>query len=224
MNTFKFESDAHYIGMMPNFAEEVIKDETMFFNTSPEFARTQPNTLITKAFLDTVDKYLTKTFGTIPAYVLDSRVHMLMKGWYACIPGWHHDDQPRSIPNGQPNYHNPEYNAKHIMALVNGNICPTEFARGECELPDIEDDEMYYKKWHPLIDQMCNDGKLERFKAIGDPVIYFDNHSFHQGAMANARGFRWFARVSWDTDRTKKITNEIRRNANVYLPAPMEGW
>lgn len=25
---------------------------------------------------------------------IDSRVHMLMPGWYPCIPGMHHDDIP----------------------------------------------------------------------------------------------------------------------------------
>ena len=37
-------------------------------------------------------------------------------------------------------------------------------------------------------------------------------------------GWRWFGRVSRNTDRVKNITNEIRVNAQVYLEFPMEGW
>lgn len=224
MQNFKFNSEAHYIDMMPHYDENIVKNETMFFNATAEFARSQPNTTITQDFLARVDKYLAKTYGKVIPYVLDTRVHMGMAGWYFCIPGWHHDDVPRTSKNGQPNYHAPEYEAKHIMALVNGNMCPTEFALGECELPDIEEGEMYYKKWHSIIEELCAQGKMIRMKAIGDPVVLFDSHTFHQGTVANTKGFRWFGRVSWQTDRLNNITNEIRRNANVYLPAPMEGW
>jgi len=177
---------------------------------------------ITKAFLASVETYLS-SIG-VDDYIFDSRVHMLMKGWFPCIPGFHHDDVPRSLPNKQPNYYNPEYHAKHIMGLVNGDICPTQFALGECELPDVAVDEMYYKKWHPIVDELCNQNKLQRYDLIGNPVVLFDAHTFHQGQQAKTGGFRWFGRVSWNTDRVKNASNEIRRQANVYLPVPMEGW
>ena len=52
----------------------------------------------------------------------------------------------------------------------------------------------------------------------------FDWQTFHAGVKAVAGGWRWFGRVSRNTDRTKNITNEIRVNAQVYLDFLTEGW
>jgi hypothetical protein len=226
MNSFTFNSKIKTIGAMPQFSPNVVKNEMMFFNSSPKFVYSHDESLtqITREFISQVDTYFVEALGYIPPYVLDSRVHMLMKGWYPCVPGFHHDDVPRSLANKQPNYYNPEYHAEHIMALVNGDVCPTQFALGECTLPDVKDEEMYYKKWHPIVDQLCNDGVLQRYDLQNNSIIKFDAHSFHQGQVARANGWRWFARVSWNTDRVNAVTNEIRRQVNCYLPAPMEGW
>lgn len=63
---------------------------------------------------------------------IDSRVHMLMPGWYPCIPGWHHDDVQRTRKDKQPDYfaENP-IRAQHIMMLVGADVSATEFATGE---------------------------------------------------------------------------------------------
>lgn len=217
MKNFKFTSQIEIIAQLPEFTQDQIKNEIMFFNSGSSFAKDNAGP-ITEQFLEIVENY------GIRDYVFDSRVHMLMKGWYPAIPGFHHDDVPRSLANGQPNYYNPEYEAEHIMGLANGEICPTQFALGDCTLPDINEDEIYYKKWHPLVDKMCENGILKRIDFPGNAVAKFNSYSFHQAQQANKGGFRWFGRVSWNTERIKHITNEIRRQANVYLEAPMEGW
>lgn len=227
MTHFVFDSKIKTIGAMPNFTQDIVKNETMFYNASRDFVRTlksDPNTKITQAFLDAVDSYLLKEYKHIPPYVIDSRVHMLFKGWYAAIPGWHHDDVARTLSSGQPNYYKMPYKAQHIMALVNGDICPTQFALGRTIMPDIEKGEMYYKKWHPIVEDFCNNGMLKRYDAEGNAIIRFDYETFHQGQETRKDGWRWFGRVSWDTDRVNNMTNEIRRQVNCYLPAPMEGW
>lgn len=172
-----------------------------------------------KKFLDTIEK----RFHNLDDIVIDSRVHMLMPGWFPCIPGFHHDDVPRSGRNGQPNYFNPEYKSEHILALVNGDICATEFALGEIELPDVTEG-IYYKQWHPMVEQAIKDGKLKSWQPKGNAIVYFDWQTFHQGVRATQNGWRWFCRVSWNTDRAKNCTNEIRRQVQVYLEHPMEGW
>lgn len=215
----RFNSQISILGALPNFEESIVKNEPMFFNASPEFAYENGGE-ITKRFIELT----ANACGGIPC-VIDTRVHMLMKGWYPCIPGWHHDDVPRTTATGQPNYKTPEYFAKHILGLVNGDICPTQFALGECDLPEIGDDKVCYREWHPQIDNLCNSGKMDRYDAVGNPIIGFDAHSFHQGQKANASGWRWFGRISYDTERTKKITNEIRTQVQVYIPAPdYMGW
>ncbi len=194
----------------------VIKNEPMFFNSSVEYAYKKGGP-ITKGFLDSLPSEWEDG-------VFDSRVHMLMKGWYPAIPGYHHDDVPRSRKDGQPNYENPEYHSEHICGLVNGAICPTQFAVGRAAMPEVPEGQIIYKTWHQHVVKQIEIGALKVVECPSIHLIYFDCHTFHQGRAAIAGGFRWFGRISRHTARTKKITNEIRVNANVYLEFPMEGW
>lgn len=145
-----------------------------------------------------------------------------MENWFPCIPGFHHDDVPRNNVDGQPNYDNPEYYSKHAMALVNGEVCPTEFALGECELPKVEEGEVIYKHWHNDVVKLLKEKKLRSFSAPTNQIIYFDWQTIHQGTQAVKAGWRWFARASINTNR--KPTNERRNQVQVYLAEPMAGW
>lgn len=220
--TFQFNSAIQVIGAMPSFTQDQIKNEPMFYNADAEYA-SEHGGPITKYF---VERLYDLFHWDVPRpMVIDTRSHMLMKGFYPCIPGWHHDDVPRSRADGQPNYNNPEYHAQHYMALVNGDICPTEFALGKCEMPDFDEGEVCYRKWHPLVDELCDSGKLQRYEASGNPIIQFDAHSFHRGTQARESGWRWFGRASMSTDRLYNTTNEIRNQVQVYIPAPdYRGW
>lgn len=217
MKTFEFDSRIQFLGEMNHYTDEQIKNEPMLFNCDFKHAYNLGGP-ITGEFLDHIaDKLPTEDI------VVDSRVHMLMPGWFPCIPGFHHDDVPRSGKNGQPNYYNPEYKSKHIMALVNADVCPTEFALGKITLPDVEDG-IYYKEWHKLVSCEVAVGNLQRVLLRGNPIVGFDWQTFHQGTRAVKGGWRWFIRVSYNTDRVKNCTNEIRRQVQVYLEHPMEGW
>jgi hypothetical protein len=63
---------------------EIIKNEPMFFNCDLNFAFENGGP-ITEAFIRTLPEDWQDCNP-----VLDSRVHMLMKGWFPCIPGFHH--------------------------------------------------------------------------------------------------------------------------------------
>lgn len=203
-----------------------IKDEPMFFNCSLDFAYENGGP-ITRSFIDALSPHCLSD-----RMVFDSRVHMLMPGWYPAIPGFHHDDVPRPdipagqhfITAGQPDYDNPRYHSKHILGLVNGDICPTEFAIGDCTLSEIPDGELIYRKWHEEVCQLLENGDMCRVKAPDRTLVYFNWQSFHQGTKAIGSGWRWFGRLSTDTDRADKITNEIRKQVQVYMEFPMEGW
>ena len=67
-------------------------------------------------------------------------------------------------------------------------------------------------------------GELKEVAAKDRTLVYFDWQSFHSGTKCISNGWRWFGRVSRNSDRVKKVTNEIRVNAQVYLEFPMEGW
>jgi len=197
----------------------------MFFNADLNYAY-QKGGKITKSFIDNLpDEWLNNV-------VFDSRIHMLMPKWYPAIPGWHHDDVPRpTIPTGQhfitagqPDYDNPRYKSEHIMGLVNAEICPTQFIIGNCEMPPIQEGELIYREWHKECEKLIKEGKVKVVEAKDRTLVYFDCDTFHTGIGAKTNGWRWFGRVSRNTDRVNKITNEIRVNAQVYLEFPMEGW
>lgn len=136
--------------------------------------------------------------------------------------GTNHDDVPRERSDGQPNYIKPSYEAQHCMMLVNGDICPTEFALGDSEFEDVPMGQVYYKVWHPQILQKIKDWELAAWKAPSNQLIYFDWQTWHQGTRAIADGWRFFIRASWNTGR--KPLNEVRRQVQVYLEFLMEGW
>lgn len=205
---------------------ESIKKEPMFFNSDFNFAYENGGE-ITKSFLSA----LPDDWKNEPL-VFDSRVHMLMPGWYPAIPGYHHDDVPRPeievgkhfITAGQPDYENPRYKSQHIMALVNAEICPTKFIIGNCEMPEINDGELIYRKWHSEILNQIESKSINVVECPDKQLVYFDCDTFHSGDKAISNGWRWFGRVSKNTDRVNKITNEIRSQVQVYLEFPMEGW
>lgn len=210
-----------------SFATEVsnddIRNEPMFFNCDVDFSYKHGGP-ITRSFLD-----------NLPAGwdgVFDSRVHMLMKGWYPAIPGYHHDDVPRPdipagqhfITAGQPDYDNPTYKSNHILGLVNADVAPTHFALGKATFPEIPDGELIYRAWHLEVLDKIMSGELTPYKTPDRTLLQFNWQSWHQGVEAVGHGWRWFGRVSKDTGRLSKITNEIRVNSQVYMKFPMEGW
>jgi hypothetical protein len=213
-------------GFAQGLSNDLIKKEPMFFNSDLEYAY-ENGSDITKEFIDALPKE-----WKLSNVVFDSRIHMLMPNWYPAIPGWHHDDVPRpEIPvgqhfltAGQPDYDNTRYFSEHILGLVNADVCPTQFATGICTMPKVEDGETVYKKWHIEVEKLLKSGQLELHEVEDRTLYQFDWKTFHTGTKAVKNGWRWFGRVSRNTDRTKTITNEIRVNAQVYLEFPMEGW
>jgi hypothetical protein len=219
----KIESKIQTIGdFNANWTDEQIKNEPMLFNCSLDGALALGGD-ITKEFIQSL--YKTEAGKKIfdGDVVIDSRSHMLMSGWYPCIPGYHHDSVPRSGFNGQPNYINPECRPKHVMGLVNAHICPTQFALGDIEL-EVPTEGIIYKQWHPEVKMAVDYGWMDSYSAESGKLIHFDDRTFHQGTAAVASGWRWFIRLSYDDDRTKKVTNEVRHQVQVYLEHPMEGW
>lgn len=198
-----------------DFPESSLKNEPMLFSCDFDMANRLGGPL-TKAFL----RALPFAWQEAPDFIVDSRVHMLMKNWFPCIPGWHHDDVPRSTPSGQPNYIDPEYRSEHVCALVNADIAPTQFAIGDVNyfLPEG----VIYEQWHKDVERSIIDGELEILHAPDRTLIYFNDRTFHQGVGAVKNGWRFFIRASRYTKR--QCVNEVRRQVQVYLSNPMQGW
>jgi hypothetical protein len=197
--------------------EKEVKDEPMLFSADFDYAWKKGGE-ITREFLLKLPDYITKRKD----FIFDSRVHMLMPGWYPCIPGWHLDDVPRTRVDGQPDHENPEYQSEHAMALV-GDASVTSFFSGNLELEDVSVGEgTIYKVWDEKIENILVDNPYYEVKAPTNQIIFFDCHSFHKGNPATKNGWRWFGRASWNTKR--EVKNEIRHQVQVYMPVPNQGW
>lgn len=207
-----FDSQAADGDWLSNYDESLIKNEPMLFSCDVPSARKLGGP-ITNEFLDKLDW---------PDAIIDSRVHMLFPNFFPCIPGWHQDDVERTRIDGQPNYENMTYHAEHCMALVGGDIAPTEFALGKITLPHVPIGEKIYKKWHPLIEQEIDKGNARRAFVRDRTLTYFNWETIHRGTPAIQSGWRFFIRATRKSNR--KALNETRKQVQVYLPLEEEGW
>jgi hypothetical protein len=212
-----FRPQRKLIGALDDeYTENDTKNEPMFFRASFDFAF-QRGGKLTTAFLSRLP--LEWTEGNV---VIDSRVHMLMPGWYPCIPGWHLDDIPRTRPDGQPDHSNPKYRSEHVCCIV-GNASRTEFVDSIVTLVDVPVNEgVVYEKWSADIDKLVASGDVKTSQLNELEMVQFGWGDFHRGSAATKSGFRWFIRISRNTDLMPR--NEIRQNANVYMSALQAGW
>ena len=199
---------------VPDFTTAIMKNEPMLFSCDRHQSAKMGGPL-TNAFLDRMPVGWDEC-------VIDSRVHMLMEGWFPCIPGWHLDDVPRTRIDGQPDHVNPEYHAEHLMCIV-GDCSKTMFINGDVMLEDVPaGDGTIYEIWHSEIEAMIERGELSATACSTNNLIQFDWQTFHRGSAATHGGWRWFIRATRNTKRI--VTNELRRQVQVYLPAVNAGW
>lgn len=161
---------------------------------------------------------------------IDSRVHMLMPGWFPCIPGWHHDDVPRTRLDSQPDYENVR-RAQHLMVIVSSvpDLCPTQFALGAAELEVPEVGKTIYAEWHKDVELLIRNKVLHTQSVVDRQLTIFDDRAWHRGTAATTDGWRWFVRVTrhltQDGSPLKlSAANELRHQTQVYMPAVNAGW
>jgi hypothetical protein len=213
----KFHSDFYPRGVLSTYTQDQVKQEPMLFSADVRFAL-EHGGLITREFISRLPGDWYKD------YIIDSRVHMLMPGWYPCIPGWHLDDVPRTRPDGQPDHAHPAYKASNIMAIV-GDASITEFIKGNLELEDVGFNQgAVYGTWNAeinkrLAEQNC---QISIRKVPELTLIDFKFGAFHRGVPATKNGWRFFIRANYNTAR--KVMNEVRQQTQVYLPVPESGW
>lgn len=174
MKSFKFDSYAMFSNQyIEKYTDEQIKNEPMLFSCDKTAALSLGGPL-TKDFMSKLEPFLHNN----EEIILDSRVHMsFAPGIYLGIPGYHHDDIPRTTIDKQPNYSDVEPKAQHCMAVVNAEIAPTEFALGEASFPDIEVGEQYYEKWHPIVENYIAYGQLKSVLVKDRQLVMFDAHA-----------------------------------------------
>lgn len=212
-----------------DYGDTVIKNEGMLFSCNIEHAR-KDGGILTTSFLNALERNtvfqdaMEKHGGEA---IIDSRVHMLMPGWYPCIPGWHHDDVDRGGLFNQPQYgtkvDGSDMQEKiHFMGLANAEIAPTEFIVGQTMLVDPDPLPNVYEKWHTDIQWAKMTGHHKVKQAESGVIYAFNQHSMHRGTQAVKNGWRWFIRVTVNSNR--QITNELRNQVQAYLPVENKGW
>ncbi len=209
------------------FKDNVVKNEPMLFNNDLKGAYTNGGVITTLA-LDILPEDWREA-----DLVIDSRVHMLMPGWYPCIPGWHHDDVPRTRSDGQPNYEDAQ-RSEHGIFLVNSHIAPTEFALGDARFNDVPLGETVYAQWHKEVGERISSANLVTKKVPNMQWIFFDDRTWHRGVAAVENGWRFFIRVSryYTLQDGQKVynarsnvrTNEVRKQVQIYMQAENAGW
>jgi hypothetical protein len=211
--------------LQTNFTDNEIKNEPMLFNND-YFGALKNGGFITRSFLN----FLPFDWRISPL-VIDSRVHMLMPGWYPCIPGWHHDDVPRLRSDGQPEYEAPTDRAEHILMLVNAHLAPTEFALGSASFDVPPIGRVIYEDWHKEVNLAIEFKELVVHSAPDKTLVKFNDRTWHRGVAAVDNGWRFFIRASryFDKDgnpiaRRNKRTNEIRNQVQIYMSAENAGW
>lgn len=150
-------------------------------------------------------------------WIIDSRVHMLMNGWYPCIPGWHTDFVPRKAPLNQPDFMHPTNTAEHYLMVV-GNTSLTQFVDEPIELPGAPVGSTYYGFWNDEIKKL--DPKIKTVES--GEIIHFTSNDWHRGVVAKKSAWRLFVRATRGVDREPE--NKVRRQTQVYLPAVEGGW
>lgn len=187
---------------LENFTEEQIKIEPMFYEADGEFALLNGGP-ITRSFIDGLTRVRSHRNA-----IIDTRVHFLIPEWHPATPGYHHDAIAQAKPR---NLYLPEFAGFHAMAMINGAVCPTSFALGQCARPKV----VAGKSWNPVIRKLVEQGKLTLRDAPSNQVVWYHWETFHEATAARAVGWRWFGRAYFDTGFAAR--NEIRHQSQVFL-------
>lgn len=206
------------VGRMTLFTEDVIKDEPMYHKANEMFVKFDTEQgPITKAFFTALpDDWKPHSQVPISGALFDSRVHMLMDGWYPAIPGFHLDSVPRG-DDGQPLPGTGD--AECVLTFL--GITPTLFIEGDLEF-EYDPSETIYKQLDQAVEGWIDSGEGTVVEGEPGVLYYLDSQTVH-AAQANYQGFgwRWFGRLTRNAPYGPR--NEIRRQVQAYVNAG-EGW
>ena len=202
-----------------------IKNETMVFSASPEFAYRNGGTWTRNAvhLLENIG-----AFDDTDNIVIDTRVHMLMPGMLPAIGGWHCDAIPRG-DDGQPDFSRRDVidHIRHYLLIVDaGTGALTEFlAQTPDEFPQSPppSGKTVWGHHSELIEGFLADGSLQKTAVESGHLYQFSARDYHRAIPATGSGWRFFLRASVNT-MTRGPLNEIRNQVQVYLPSEHLGW
>lgn len=166
--------------------------------------------------------------------IVDSKVHMLMKGMSPAIPGWHTDGAPRDaaknpqgsgVPDTFAQENDPRPNRYHL--LVTGEHCLTSFL----DVPGVEipiPDKAAYDIYH-IMSSYVHDMVTVNPSFIKEvptcTAVEFDWWDIHTGVISKGKEWRYLIRVCESDyyEPQKDLREVIRMQSQVYSPHNF-GW
>lgn len=224
---YSFSSKLQRLGGVCNKVDRsVIRDETLLFGASILFARNSCGPLTNMVIgaledeLIAAEKWCSKNGRHV---VIDTRSHMLMRGFYPAIPGWHCDGYPRRAYLSQPDLlaGNPE--CVNYVCHVSDQDCGvsnTLFLDEESFVVDVDVNSVWSSVHKAAVElEKTTDGNNLFQQEDGD-LIEFNQETLHRAQAAKTRGWRWWFRASC---YYKPPKNDIRKQVQVYAPEGL-GW
>lgn len=171
--------------------------------------------------------------------IVDTKVHMLMPGFYPAIPGWHTDAAPRGPESNPLNSQGPnppnlflqeENSSPRFHLLVTGEGALTKFITHKTTfvIPDEPTVELYKDltdrivPWEYALGSQFSD----YVQTIPTCTVWeWDWWTLHTATPATKNEWRFLIRVT-ETDYSEpesNLRNIIRTQSNVYVPESF-GW
>lgn len=194
-----------------------IKQEPMLYGATWQFARANGG-ILTQGILGTIRHKVADLIEDQAAKgyhpVIDTKVCMLMPGWYPSIPGWHCDGVKRDTPQSQPDLSTVNEGVFHFVSSISSaDICPTEILVGNIEV-DVDKTAV----WKSVDASLGNpEGALS---LRSGQIAMFNRATLHRCTPATQRGWRFFFRLSF---YHMPAMNEIRNQVQVYTDVN-QGW
>ncbi len=185
------------------------KEEKMLYQASVKFAWNNGGPIL-REFLDK----LADTWRYTDNIIIDQRIHKLQEGYYPAIPGYHLDWIPR-INKGQdidlttiPDY-------EHVVLII-GETSLTEFVAEPVEFPET------YSSFEPYNELLTIMPDLKTEHVVSGDMVHFTSRDWHRPVPALGSEMRLLIRAS-RVDHIKPA-NEIRNQAQVYIPIQEASW
>jgi hypothetical protein len=160
--------------------------------------------------------------------IVDTKVHMLMKGMMPAIPGWHVDGAPRDNNknpggSGKPDTfaqeNDPRPNRYHL--LVTGHGCLTQYIKRPMVVPiPAEPSYEVYSMMSAFVQQEVVKDPSLAFSVPTATVIEFDWWDIHTGVVAKQNEWRYLIRVCESDyyEPRRDLREVIRLQSQVYAP------
>ncbi|QAU06580.1 hypothetical protein SEA_WILLIAMBOONE_74 [Gordonia phage WilliamBoone] len=156
---------------------------------------------------------------------VDTKVTMLMPGWYPAIPGWHTDGVPRGEKGDPSDYGNPslpkqlDRRSPRFHTIIAGVPCLTEFLKGDhqLEITHDRDNQMYSEMTNLVEDGLLYVGGKS---TMPKPLVWssWDWWQIHRATESLHRGWRLLIRIT-ESDLVRPSTRDFIRTQNqVYVP------